>query len=72
MIKLYKVDEMSDGTERFSTQLGLRNNTISFIREKNGVMKHFNRGEKGIGFYEYKKPFKIVENISDMRKQILD
>lgn len=71
MIKLYKIDELDNGTERFCTQLQIGMGIASFIREKDGDMKFYNNGKTGFGFYKYDKPYKIVENLSEMRMQPL-
>ena len=70
MIKLYKLEPLDDGTERFCTQLQIGMGIASFIREKDGDMKFYNWGEKGFGFYKYDKPFQIVNDIKEMNKQL--
>lgn len=67
MIKLYKIDELDNGTERFCTQLQIGMGTASFIREKDGDMKFYDNGKTGFGFYKYDKPYKVVENLSETR-----
>lgn len=71
MIKLLKIDELDDGTERFCTQLQIGKGIASFIREKGGDMKFWRNGENGFNFYKYDKPFEIVKNLSEMRMQPL-
>jgi hypothetical protein len=71
MIKLYKIGELDDGTERFCTQLQLGMGVASFIRGKDKEMKYYNHGKNGFDFYKYDKPYEIVENISEMRIQSL-
>jgi hypothetical protein len=71
MIKLYKIDELDNGTERFCTQLQVGMGIASFIREKGGDMKFYNNGEKSFGFYKYDKPFEIVKNLTEMKMQPL-
>ena len=67
MIKLLKIDELDNGTERFCTQLQIGKGIASFIREKDGDMKFYDNGKNGVGFYKYDKPYKIVGSLSDMK-----
>lgn len=69
-IKLFKIETTGDGIERFQTQLNLGRDTFDFIR-KDGVMKVYDKGVNGFGFYEYKGSFVIVEHIEEMKKQAL-
>lgn len=71
MIKLYKIDALDNGTERFCTQLQIGKGIASFIRGKDGDMKFYDNGKNGFGFYKYNKPFEIIENLSEMRIQSL-
>lgn len=63
MIKLYKIDELDNGTERFCTQLQIGMGIASFIREKDGDMKVYDNGRNGFGFYKYDNPYEIVKNV---------
>lgn len=69
-IKLYKLDEMEDGTIRLQSQLYIGKDTADFIME-NGVVKFYNKGKNGFGYYEYKEPYIIVDDISIMNRQSL-
>lgn len=60
MIKLIKIDELDNGTERFCTQLEIGMGVASFIREKDGDMKCWDKGKKGFDFYKYDEPFEII------------
>lgn len=64
--KLIKIDELSDGTQRFQSQLLIGTNVADFIMENDGIMKHYDKGDKGFGFYEYKGSYEIVNKLSDM------
>jgi hypothetical protein len=78
MIKLFKIGELENGTERFQTQLELfhtpsecRGIAASFIR-KDGIMKVWQYGQHGgCGFYPYHGQFEIVQDIEDMKRQPL-
>jgi hypothetical protein len=70
-IKLLKVNTMEDGTERFQTQLEVGGDSVSFIRGTDGIMRFWGYGDRGPAFYEYKKPYEIVENKEEMRLQAL-
>jgi len=70
-IKLYKLDEMEDGTIRLQSQLYIGKDTADFIIE-NGVVKFYNKGKNGFGYYEYKEPYIIVDDISMMKNQPLE
>ena len=71
MIKLFKIDTLEDGTERFQTQLQIGNNIASFIREPNGKMKAYGSRKGGFDFYQYDKPYEIVNDIKEMSMQPL-
>lgn len=70
-IKLFKAGELSDGTQRFQSQLLVGTDTADFVMGTDGVMRFYNNGDKGFGFYEYLKPYEIVSNKSDMVYQEL-
>jgi hypothetical protein len=70
-IKLYRLDEMEDGTIRLQSQLYIGKDTADFIME-NGVVKFYNKGKNGFGYYEYKEPYIIVDDISMMKNQPLE
>jgi len=70
-IKLFKAGELSDGTQRFQSQLLVGTDTADFVMGTDGVMRFYNNGEAGFGFYEYTEPFEIVSNKSDMMYQEL-
>lgn len=69
-IKLYKVSESEDGTEKFQSQLMLGRDAVDFIR-KDGVMCCWGRGDRGFDFYSYDEEYEIVDSIEDMRFQKL-
>lgn len=69
--KLWKVNTMEDGTERFQTQLELGSDTVSFIRTPNGEMKSYRYGDDGPSFYPYNKDYEVVKNIEEMNTQPL-
>lgn len=71
MIKLLKIDELDNGTERFCTQLEIGKGIASFIRKKDGEMKYWRHGVNGFNFYKYDEPYEIVKNLSEMRMQPL-
>jgi len=71
MIKLFKIASLNDGTERFQTQLSIGSDTANFIREPKGKMKAYGNGKNGFSFYEYNEPYQVVDNIKEMRTQIL-
>lgn len=71
-IKLYSIGTMEDGTEKFQSQLCIGKDICDFIRKKeDNIMRVYDRGENGFGFYPYNKPFIIVDNITDMLSQPL-
>lgn len=70
-IKLFKAGELSNGTQRFQSQLMLGKDAADFIMRTDGVMKCWGNGNKGFDFYEYKEPYEIVSNKSDMLRQTL-
>lgn len=70
-IKLLKAGELSDGTQRFQSQLYVGKDTADFIMQTDGVMKCYGNGENGFNFYPYKKPYEIVSSKNDMVMQIL-
>ncbi len=69
-IKLLKIDELADGTQRFQSQLMVGRDSADFIME-DGVMKYWSYGAKGFNFYEYKEQYEIVESKKDMAVQEL-
>lgn len=70
-IKLFKASELSNGTQRFQSQLSVGKDSADFIMESDGTMKHWEYGKDGFNFYPYSKPYQIVSNISEMSTQIL-
>lgn len=70
-IKLLKLDDLADGTERFQSQLYLGRDTADFIMCMDGIMRCYGLGENGMDFYPYEKPYEIVSNVSDMTIQQL-
>jgi len=73
-IKLLKLDELKDGTQRFQSQLYVGKHTSDFIMGKDGIMKCYGKGVKGNGkwdFYEYTEPYEIVQGKTAMRFQAL-
>lgn len=70
-IKLLKAGVLEDGTQRFQSQLCVGKDTADFVMENDGVMKFYDNGDKGFGFYEYKEPYEIVSSKSDMTIQVL-
>ena len=71
MIKLFKIDTLEDGTERFQTQLQIGKDVASFIRKPNGKMKSYGNRKGCFDFYEYDKPYEIVNDIKEMSIQPL-
>lgn len=70
-IKLLKIDELSDGTQRFQSQLLVGTGTADFILRIDGTMEYYGNGDKGFGFYEYKGQYEIVASKADMKFQQL-
>ena len=70
MIKLWKVDEMKDGTIRLQSQLMAGKDSVDFVI-KDGILKCWGRGKKGFNFYEFTDPYEIVESRKDMAVQKL-
>lgn len=70
-IKLLKIDELKDGTQRFQSQLLVGKDSADFVMDKDGVMKCWGNGKQGFDFYEYKEPYEIVHNHSEMKTQKL-
>jgi hypothetical protein len=71
MIKLLKLDDLGDGTQRFQSQLMVGRATADFIMRSDGVMRCYGHGDNGMDFYEYKEPYQIVSDKADMRTQQL-
>lgn len=69
-IKLLKIEDMNDGTQRLQSQLYVGTDTADFIIE-DGVIKSYTYGKNGFDFYPYSKPYQIVENKDQMRTQQL-
>lgn len=69
-IKLFELEKLSNGTIRLASQLCLDKGIADFILDQ-GVLKHWQKGDKGFGFYETKTPYTIVDNISEMQTQLL-
>jgi len=70
-IKLLKLDELSDGTQRFQSQLYIGKDTADFVMRTDKIMRCYGTGKNGFDFYEYKKPYQIVLNKSEMIRQPL-
>lgn len=71
-IKLYKIDTMSNGTERFQSQLYIGKDTVDFIRNNtDGIMRNYRYGINGFDFYQYQEPFEIVTTLNEMSIQPL-
>ena len=68
--KLLRIGELPDGTIRLQSQLLVGRDEADFIMEA-GVLKCYGYGNKGFDFYEYKEPYTIVINKSEMRTQEL-
>jgi hypothetical protein len=71
IIKLLKIDELQDGTQRFQSQLLVGKDSADFVMDKDGVMKCWDNGKRGFDFYEYKEPYEIVNHKSEMKVQEL-
>lgn len=71
MIKLLKVDEMADGTQRFQSQLYVGRSTCDFVMGTDGIMKCYGRSEGRFDFFEYDKLYEIVSDKAEMRTQEL-
>jgi hypothetical protein len=70
-IKLFKVEEMKNGTIRLQSQLMLGRDSVDFII-KDGILKHHGwKPKKGWDFHECNEPYEIVENRKDMLTQQL-
>lgn len=70
-IKLMKVDKLSNGMQRFQSQLYVGKDTADFVMRTDGIMRFYGNGKKGFDYYEYKKPYEIVSSKNDMVKQAL-
>jgi len=70
-IKLLKVGELQDGTQRFQSQLYVGKDTADFAMGTDGIMKYLDRGPKGFDYYPYDKPYTIVNSKEEMRFQPL-
>ena len=70
-IKLLKIGELKDGTQRFQSQLLVGKDTADFVMGTDDIMKCYGNGNKGFNFYAYTKPYEIVSNKSDMVRQTL-
>ena len=68
-IKLLKIDELSDGTQRFQSQLLVGTKTADFIMRSDGIMRCYGYGNKGFDYYEYSKAYQVFLNKSDMFMQ---
>lgn len=66
-----KVDELSNGTQRFQSQLYIGKDTADFVMRSDGIMRCYGNGKNGFDYYEYKEPYEIVLNKSDMVMQVL-
>jgi hypothetical protein len=71
MIKLLKIDELSNGTQRFQSQLYLGKTTADFVMRTDGIMRCYGNGKQGFDYYEYKEPYIIVPSKNDMIRQQL-
>ncbi len=71
MTKLMKIDELSNGTQRFQSQLYVGKDTADFAIEPDGIMRCYGNNKNGFDYYEYKEPYEIVSNKSDMFSQAL-
>lgn len=67
-IKLLNIGKLPDGTIRLQSQLMAGKDSADFIFE-DGILKCYGNGNKGFDFYEYKKPYTIITDISEMRIQ---
>lgn len=70
-IKLFKIGELSDGTQRFQSQLSIGNDVADAVMGIDGIMKIWRYGDNGVGFYPYEKHYEIVSKKSDMNVQPL-
>lgn len=70
-IKLLKAGTLSDGTQRFQSQLYVGKDTADFVMKTDGIMKYYSNGENGFNFYLYNKPYEIVSSKNDMFRQVL-
>ena len=70
-IKLLKIDELADGTQRFQSQLLVGKDTADFVMRNDGILRCYGSGNKGFDFYEYKQPYEIVLSKADMVRQAL-
>jgi hypothetical protein len=70
-IKLMKVDELSNGTQRFQSQLYVGKDTADFVMRNDGIMRCYGNGKNSFDYYEYKEPYEIVSSKNDMVRQAL-
>ena len=70
-IKLLHIDTLYCGTKRFQSQLYVGGDSADFIMRKDGIMRNYDRGDKGFDFYEYKEPYQIVSDKKEMIKQVI-
>lgn len=70
MIKLFSIGILPSGVERLQSQLLIGSDTADFIKEKD-VVKCWGYGRNGFDFYDYKSPYLIVNDINEMKKQVL-
>lgn len=70
-IKLLKLGELLDGTQKFQSQLLVGKDTVDFVMGADGIMKCYGNGKNGFDFYPYNEPYEIVLNKSDMVRQVL-
>ena len=69
MIKLFKVNTLDNGVVRLQSQLLVGKDSYDFIIDDDGICKCWGSGNKGFNFYPYAEPYKIIENIEEMRTQ---
>ena len=60
-IKLFKLGELEDGTQRFQSPLYIGKNTADFVMGNDNIMRCWGRGNRGFDFYEYQEPYEIID-----------
>lgn len=68
-IKLLDIGEI-DGVKRLQSQLLVGKDSADFILE-NGILKNWSYKNGGVGFHETSIEYEIVQNKSEMSKQLL-
>lgn len=72
-IKLIQLGEpMANGTIRYQAQLSFfRGDDVADFIIEDSIMKVWQNGENGFGFYQTNQPYEIVSTAEEMRMQEL-